>query len=220
MARIIRLIPLLLVAALAGCGTLGLQTNVSSFHELGGANGQTIAVVPWRKELSGSLEFASYARQVEGHLRKAGYTIVDAGRGPDLIAFLDYGIDDGRNISRSYVIPQFGVTGYSSANTYGTVSTYGSTSTFSGTTSYTPQYGVTGYSSGVATDTVYTRFVNMDIVKVGSESVRVYEGRAKSMGSCGNIAVVAPQIIDVLMQNFPGKSGRAETIEVPFVGKC
>jgi hypothetical protein len=48
---------------------------------------------------------------------------------------------------------------------------------YSGTTTHTPQYGVTGYSTGVRTDTVYKRFINLDIVRIaGDTSKKVYEG--------------------------------------------
>lgn len=215
------------ILALTGCASVApkVETNISVFHELLPApqSGTTISVLPWRKDLEKSLEFRSYATRMESKLQQYGYNIAASGVKPTFVLFVDYGIDDGRTVSIPYSIPQFGVTGYSGATTTGTVSTLGSTSYINANTTKTPTYGVTGYQTGVSNNTVYRRFVNVDVVELGPSGEAVqkrYEGRLKSEGSCGNLPAIMPILIDSLFLEFPGKSGAAGKREMPWSGNC
>jgi hypothetical protein len=212
---------------ISGCATFGksVETNLSIFHEIQTppAAGTTISVLPWRKELQSSLEYRAYAARIEEKLKQYGYTVTSPGTKTQLALFVDYGIDDGRIVTSSYIIPQFGVTGYSGSTTTGTVSTYGSTSYINANTTNTPTYGVTGYHSGVSNDTVYRRFVNVDIVDLtaaGEAGRKVYEGKLKSEGTCGNLPVIMPILIESLFTDFPGKSGTAGKRDMPWSGNC
>ena len=42
--------------------------------------------------------------------------------------------------------------------------------------------------------------------------VKVFEGTVKSRGSSGQITVVMPAMIEALFRNFPGESGKSETV--------
>lgn len=222
---------LALSAGIAGllqaCATVSpfVDTSVTVFHELPPTPlaETVIAVMPWRKELSDSLEFKTYAARIEARLRERGYVISGPGIPASHAMFVKYGIDDGRTVATPYSIPQFGVTGYSGSQTMGTVSTYGNTSYLNATTTRTPTYGVTGYQTGVATHRVFTRFVSIDIVQLSSTpetSRKVFEGRLRSEGSCGNFVSIMPILVDSLFMTFPGTSGQAVPRRMQWNGVC
>lgn len=203
-----------LFAMLGGCATV-IETRVSSFHELEQPlSGATYMLIP-TKEQEGSLEFQSYARLVMAELEKRGMTEAPLNQAKYSI-FMFYGIDDGKQVVSSY--PIFGQTGTSSSYTTGTVTSYGNTASYSGTTFKTPTYGVVG--SGTSTDTVFKRYLNLDIIdnaKSGNGKVqKVYEGKAISTGSSGQLARVMPAIVRSVFEDFPGKSGASRTSQQPF----
>jgi hypothetical protein len=204
----------LLFSLLSGCATF-VETKVSAFHELEQPlSGATYALVP-TKEQEASLEFQSYAKIVKSELEKRGLTEASFNQAKYAI-FMFYGINDGKQVVSSY--PIFGQTGTSSSYTTGTVTSYGNTASYSGTTYKTPTYGVVG--SGTSTDTVFTRYLNIDIIdiaKSGNGKVqKVYEGKANSSGSSGQLAPVMPAIIRSVFEDFPGKSGASRTSRQPF----
>lgn len=213
---------LLPVIAVAGCASVPpqIRSEIVEFHSMRlPAPTDTFTVLPWRKELSDSLEFQTYYEQVANGMRARGYNVVQRGNPAKFVVFLDYGIDSGRTETSTYSIPQYGVTGYSGSTTRGTVNTYGGTSYFNATTTQTPVYGVTGYQQGVSSTQVFTRFVNMDIVELnssGQESKKVYEGRLRSEGGCRLLPVVMPSLIGSLLTNFPGESGKSRREVAPF----
>jgi hypothetical protein len=93
---------------LAGCATMqpSVQTRTTVFHRMSEVSLQdTFVVLPWRKELDGSLEFGQYADQVAAILRQRGFHVVKQGEAARYAVFLDYGIDDGRAVSQNYSIP-------------------------------------------------------------------------------------------------------------------
>ncbi|GJI97034.1 hypothetical protein RugamoR57_37520 [Duganella caerulea] len=214
------------VALLAGCATPGsrIESNVTVFHQMPAATADaTYAVLPWKKADVGSLEFAAYAQQLASGLTAKGLNVVANGSPAKYGIFLDFGIDDGRTETASYSIPQWGVTGYGNSTTTGTVNRVGNTAYVNATTTATPNYGVTGYNQIATTSQIYRRFVNIDIVEmdsVGSVPKKVYQGRLKSEGSCGNLPTVMPSFIQALLSEFPGTSGTARTVSLPWSGKC
>jgi len=194
----------LLLALLGGCVTV--ETRVSAFHELEQSLSEvTYALIP-TKEQEGSLEFQSYAKLVKAELEKRGMIESPFDKAKYAI-FMFYGIDDGKQVVSSY--PIFGQTGTSRSYTTGTITSYGNTASYSGTTYKTPTYGVVG--SGTRTGTEFTRYLNIeiiDIAKSGNGKVqKVYEGKAVSSGSSGQLALVMPAIVKSVFEDFPGKSG-------------
>jgi hypothetical protein len=209
-----KIVLVFLFVLLGGCGSF-IETRVSAFHELEQPlSGVTYALVP-TKEQEGSLEFQSYSKLIKSELGKRGMTEAPYAQAKYAI-FMFYGINDGKQVVSSY--PIFGQTGTSSSYTTGTVTSYGNTASYSGTTYKTPTYGTVG--SGISTDTVFTRYLNMDIIdiaKSGNDKVqKVYEGKAISSGSNGQLAAVMPAIIRSVFKDFPGKSGVSKIIEQPF----
>jgi len=209
----------LVFALLAGCASFDeprfVETKVTAFHELEPSlSGVTYALVP-SKEQEGSLEFQSYAKLVKVELEKRGMTEAPFDQAKYAI-FMTYGIDNGKEVISSY--PIFGKTGTSSSYTTGTVTSYGNMARYSGTTYNTPTYGVVGW--GTRSDTVFTRYLNIDIIdiaKSGNGKVKkVYEGKAISSGSSGQLAPVMPAIVKSVFEDFPGKSGASRTSLQPF----
>jgi hypothetical protein len=88
----------------------------------------------------------------------------------------------------------------------------------SNTTYNTLTYGVVG--SGTSTVTIFKRYLNIDIIaiaKSGDGKVqKVYEGKAISSGSSGQLAPVMPAIVRSVFEDFPGKSGTSRTSRQPF----
>lgn len=212
------------------CGACGthVRGTVTSFNDPSAlAEGKTIAILPADKGVQSSLEFRAFAERIGNHLREKGYSVIlpeDAPwSNPDQVAFLSYGIDDGRLETSTYSIPQWGVIGHST-QTYGNTSSYPGGATYSGTTTQTPQYGVTGYTTGVTTDTVYNRALFFQIHDAkrlkAKQPSRIYEAKVVSEGPCRNLQAVVPALIEILMDDFPGESGRTKKIMKPVDGSC
>ena len=200
---------LVCASLLAGCGMF-LRSQIAVFHNLPqGFAGTTYVMVPF-KEQEGSLEHKAYEQAVRQELSAKGFvesTLEQA----EVVIFLYYGIDTGKEVVSSY--PIIGRTGVSSSSTYGTVRSYGDFGTYSGTTTYAPTYGVVG--TGVASRTEYTRFLRLDLLdrKALAEGKinKLYESKIVSRGSNGQVAVVLPTMIKALFEDFPGKSGSTRT---------
>ncbi len=213
MARVLSLLAFL--AALAGCETTPtIVSQVQSYSALPGNYAtQSVAVEPFDERIRDSLEFKSLKTELENRLRRAGFTMVAPDASPRYIAYFGYGVDQGREVQESYVIPHYGVTGYSSAHTTTTVSKEGQNRTITSTTTYTPDYGVTGYSTGIASSTLYTRSLTVAIADVQAQQ-EVWSMKAVSQGRCGIIRPVIGPMLDAAFSGFPETNGRV-SIEAP-----
>ncbi|MEO0440340.1 MAG: hypothetical protein AAF067_05635 [Pseudomonadota bacterium] len=200
---------LTLSACLGGSGPV--QSNLSHFHTLESVPASaTFSVVSWRPELDNSLQFRNYAQRLSVIMREAGLRVVEPGQPADYIAYLDYGIDDGRPVTYTYNVPQWGTT-YNAQTTSTVVhdSNPGQqviNSTVRGTD---PTYGITGYKQEVRNSIVYSRFVHIDILPKNAtgKTTPVYELRLKSSGSCGSIPSLMPRFMQAIEKRFDRKSG-------------
>lgn len=197
-------------AAIAGCAQF-IRSQVSVFHEIPEGTRPTYALLQF-KEQEGSLEHKTYESLARQELNSKGFREVPVDQA-EVIAFLQYGIDSGREITYSY--PIIGQTGTASSYTTGTVQSYGGGyATYSGTTYNTPSYGVVG--TGVGSRTEYGRFLRLDFVDraalVGGKVKKLYEARVVSRGSSGQLSLVMPSMIRALFEEFPGKSGATRTV--------
>ena len=204
------LIAFILCVLVTACGQL-IRSQVSIFHELPDGAKPTYALLPF-KEQESSLEHKTYENLVRQQLIAKGFREVTLSQA-DVIVFLQYGIDQGREETYSY--PIIGQTGVSSSYTTGTIQSYGGGyAAYSGTTYNTPTYGVVG--SGVGSRKVYTRFLRVDLVDrsaLTSGTVRkVFEGRIVSSGSNDQLSFVMPTMIRAFFEEFPGKSGSTRTV--------
>lgn len=142
---------LLMVISLTGCaGFNNAQVSVNAIAAPDAGNYKAYFIMPPDEKLKG-LEFDQYAFQVEQVLAQKGYTRRNDGRLADLFIFLDTKVGDAQTQTHSGVIPQWGQTGYSGAQTYGSFSG----NQFQSNTYYTPSYGVTGYMPYSNTVTYY-----------------------------------------------------------------
>ena len=81
----------------SGCMTYGIIANVSVFHNITEKyKGKKVVVLPFQTELESSLEFQNYKKTIENNLQKYGFHIVQEKDTSDFIAFVSYGIDEGK----------------------------------------------------------------------------------------------------------------------------
>lgn len=202
------------IIGLVSCATVQPPTvtsTVTSFHTPDFATTGSIAVVAASEEMAASLEFAHYKPLLEAKFSSIGYSIESDPKKAKHIAFLSYGIDDGKNQTVS--TPVYGVTGGGSTITTG----YVGATNFAATRYSMPSYGVVGASSSSVT--TYTRAIAIDIVKADSFSSdnrpqKVYENRTKSIGTCSTVSSVFKIMLDAIFSIFPSESGNTKSITV------
>ena len=203
----------------SGCAGLQPHANstVSVFHNITEQHkGNSVVVLPFQKELESSLEFQNYKKTIENNLQKYGFSIVQEKDASDFIAFVSYGIDEGKD--KLVSSPVFGSTGGGTTTFSGSAYNYGTGGNlyYSGTAYSMPTFGVVG--SSTSSITKYTRQLAMDLVETStleSEKIKkVYEGRVKSTGVCSMLSAMMPGMLESLFMDFPRKSGSTETITI------
>ncbi len=213
-----KLIIVCFITILCGCNTLVVKTSSTIFHGNDHIQRGKISVMPIDKNQENSLEFKHVSDYLLTKFYEVNYLPTPSNENSLYEAYITYGIDNGNTSITS--VPLFGRTGGGTSYTYGTISTSNGLSTVTGTTTTMPTYGVIG--STTSTETVYKRAVNIDIYKKNSNKTafKVYEIKAISSGSCGNINSVLFNIIDGVFTNFPGINGITKTVEIPLDKEC
>lgn len=211
-SNICRLIALLFIIILSGCNAIApsVRTNITAFYEDQYSPRGTISVVASDVEVNNSLEWAAYKKKFETKLADNGYIIEKDPNNARFIALVAYGIDNGETAIVS--TPIYGQTGGGTTTTTGTAGNVNYTAT-----SYTmPIYGVVGTSTNSQTE--YTRAIALDIIDADSLKddlpKKVYEGRAKSTGTCSVIVEVFDEMLEAIFTGFPGENGRNRIIEI------
>lgn len=206
--------------ALTGCAAMqpSVQVTTTTFHGPGAAERGTIAVLPADERQAQSLEFRTNAQLVLDQLALKGYQPVQDKASAKYVAFLSYGIDGGQTSVNSS--PIYGQIGGGTTYSSGTLSTGTRTGSYSGYSTTMPQFGVVGTSTYSTTQ--YRRQAALDIFVNGepANASKVYEVKSTSTGSCGNLSSVIDEILLGMMQAFPGESGKATRVEVPWAGEC
>jgi hypothetical protein len=204
------------LAALSGCA-LRMQSSVEAF-----AAGDAIrpsdrvmvlpAVEPGRE----TLEHRAWVDLTEAQLRRRGVAVTRSAAEATLFAGIGLGMDTGRDVTSSFAIPQWGVTGYSGASTSGTVSRVGNMATVNATTTYFPQYGVTGYQTGTRTNRVFRRVGTLTFLRPAADAPpqTVFQSRVASEGSCGMLSALAPNLVGALFTTFPAGGTRRLTADI------
>lgn len=220
---IIKLTGFLLIATiLSGCETVGevapnrVTSHVEVFHQLQPSLTLSYSLMPF-KEQEGKLEFATYANKVKEQLLAKGFVEAPADKA-EVVVFIEYGIDDGKEVISSY--PIWGQTGVASSTTYGNVTAYGNTGRYSGTTYNTPSYGVVG--SGTSSDTVYKRYFKLEMIDnknyLATKKLKnIYEAKVVSVGSTNSLTKIMPYMIRSLFDEFPGDSGTSKEKTYPMI---
>jgi hypothetical protein len=209
-----------LVLTLTGCATPPnrIETTSTPFHGPNHAERGTISEQPIDKTQEGSLEFNAVSEYLLMKFAVQGYTPLAPNQNAEYVAFITYGIDNGKTISSS--VPIYGQTGGGTTYSSGTISSGSRMGSYSGTSTTMPTYGMVG---AIPYDvTTYKRLVNIDVYskKNNTQPVKVYEVRAQSVGSCGNINMVLFTIIDGVFLNFPGVNGQTRKVSVNWDKEC
>jgi hypothetical protein len=212
-ANLLKMLVVPMVLALLAACTNSLNTSVSRFNNLPPPNGQTIAVIADDPGLAGGIEFSQYARLVEDRLGSVGYRPVASPQGADLVARLDYGIDQGRERVRSspaFRDPFWGPWyGYGPRFGYGSRLGYGSR--FGGAWGFGWQDP--WFDNGIESYTVYTSHVSLKIERA-ADRTRLFEGSAQAVSTSNRLQYLVPNLVEALFTGFPGNSGETVRITV------
>lgn len=196
--RLLFVVASVIVSVLIG-GCTEVKTQVDAYSTIPqNIETRTVYVAPLQGMSANDLQWQANAQILALVLAEKGFSVVGSQRDAALTAYLGFGVDQGERVQEAYSVPQFGVTGYSGAQTYGSV--YGSH--YSATTTFTPTYGVTGYQTGVRSSVIYTRLLAIDMIDNRTRQ-QVFQGRGVSRGACGSFTAVAPQVIGAVLSNFP-----------------
>ncbi len=175
--------------------TTSVESNVTRFHQLPPAGGDTIEVVALDPTQQQSIEFGTYAQMVGKKLGDVGYAPPQNNRSR-FIAELGYSIVsvEGAVVERSPV--SVGV-GMGTGSRRGTSMGVGVSTGF-GSSNREPQY---------------VSRLTMNIIDLTTGN-RLYEGHVESINRGQNLAETMPFLIDALFQNFPGESGTSNVVKV------
>lgn len=199
----------------AGCASY-VSTSTTTFHGEDHNKRGSIVVMPVDDSQKNSLEFDAVKTYVENKLISKGYSMALSESNASYVAFLTYGIDDGT--TRRVTAPIFGQTGGGTSYQTGNMNLGGTYGNYSSTTTTMPTFGIVGASS--ADITTYKREVVLKILDLSSTPKLVYEIKAISSGSCGNINSVIRPIINAMFENFPGNNGETKRISNDWQGDC
>jgi hypothetical protein len=187
---------LLALNLLGGCATEQLRADVVRFHSgFAVQSGQSIAVRPVDAALANSLEFSTYAALVADRLARLGYKPVASGAA-DLVAELAYG-----QVTRDTSIEGAG----RSPVTVGVGVGGGSGSFGLGGSLNFPIGGKSNQNRGIRDTQVSVR------IKRSTEDKVVWEGRATSESlnvEANSLTSMMPSMIEAVLSNFPGESGK------------
>jgi hypothetical protein len=205
---------------LAACANSRIESQVEAFTSGDAIRpGDRVAVVPAVEPARATLEHRTWVAAAQAEFRKRGFALASSPADADVVAVVGVAIDTGRDVTRSFAVPQFGVVGYGAANTFGTVNRVGTMATVNATTTYTPQYGVTGYVPGSRTERVFRRYAILGVFRRDrGTSQPVFESRVYSEGSCGLLSAVAPTLIEALFATFP--AGGTRRVASEWNGNC
>ena len=214
----------LMLAALAACAT-PFNANVSRYSAaLPAPQGQTFAIVADDQALSGGLEFSQYAGIVAGKMQALGYAPAASPAAADLIVRFDYGVDKGREQTRStgFSDPFWGPWGgYSRRGYYGS-SYYGGFGGGYGGRGYYPYRPVGAWGYGFYDPWFnqgyeqYTVFVSGVTVKIDrrADGQRLFEGRAEAASTSNRLPYLVPNLVEAMFTDFPGHNGETVRISV------
>ena len=202
--------------ALAGCASPKyVVSDVTRYHTLGTPSGEsfsgrTFAIVAVSPDQEQSIAFRQFGDQINNRLTSLGMHQFQgsAPTGADYVVTLDYdvrGPTTDVEINQPHFAFGFGYGHF--RRPYG--------------------YGGFGYGGGydpfwdaptIDTRQMFTRRVELDMYRgstyTNGPKQRIFEGRAVSTGQNGQIEPVMPYMLDAVFKDFPGRSGRSDTVTV------
>ena len=213
-ARLRPLVAAALLIALSAC-TSGFNANVSRFQsQLPAPSGQTFAVVADDPALAGGIEFSQYARLVTDRMAALGYAPVAVPETANLLVRFDYGVDKGRERTRSsgfrrdpFFSPWYGYgPGWGYPGHWGRRGFYG--------------HGAWGFGwndpwfdDDYESYTVYTSGIGLKIDR-RADGARLFEGKAEAASTSNRLGYLVPNLVEAMFTGFPGNSGETLRITV------
>lgn len=183
------------------------RSDVARFHRLNEApHDARFVLAPADAGKQGSLEFQQYAALVRSELAGFGYRPTTEAGATDLTVEIGYGVSKGEQIVRSRPTAFYGFYGM-----------YGRSSPFyTGYWYRGALYGDYPFGYGeVYTETMYTRTLNMVIVRSGDASREVlFEGEVVSVGRNRRLPEIMPYLVQAMFTNFPGESGVTKEVVI------
>lgn len=204
--------PLALIAA-GGCAQT-FDARVNRFSMLPPApQGETFSIQPVDRKLEGSIEFRSYAALVARELERFGYRQATDPRSANLVASLDYYVDNGRE--KVTTTPGFGGWGgYWGGWPYGGWGrSYWGRGYWSRWGGWDPVWGP-DFASEVRSYTVYNSQLRLEMNRTGGGE-RVFEGTARATSRSDDLPYLVPNLIQAMFTGFPGNSGETIRINIP-----
>ncbi len=210
MKRIVAAAAMLL--ALGACASPRyVVSDVTRFHTLAPSGesfaGKTFAIVAVSPDQEQSIAFRQFGDLINARLSALGMRQYSGPTptGADYIATLDYDVrgpsPDVRTSGGNFAFG-FGYSNYRRPFGYG----------FGG--------GYDPFWDYPTTDTrqMFTRRIELDLYRgatyTSGPKQRVFEARAVSTGTNGQIEPVMPYMLDAVLKDFPGQSGRSNTVTV------
>jgi hypothetical protein len=183
------------------------RSDVARFHRLNDApHDAQFVVVPADAGKQGSIEFAQYAALIRRELSGFGYRPLSEAGAADLTVEIGYGVSKGEQVVRSRPTIFYGFYGL-----------HGHSSPFyTGYWYRGALYGDYPFGYGdVYTETMYTRTLNMVIVRIGDSGREIlFEGEVVSVGRDRRLPEIMPYLVQAMFTNFPGESGVTKEVVI------
>lgn len=147
------------------------------------------------------LMFKEVASQVKKAFAANGMTVVDSRKDADYVVSVDYGVGDERTHVQNYVVPYYGITGYSLY--------------------HRPRYGITGYSSGTKEWTTYGRKLILSANELDHSKKdigkQVWITGVSSRGTEADFRSMLPVLVEVLKKDLASDTKRIITYKVNII---
>lgn len=198
----------LMLLLLAACASQ-IKSDVARFHRLPPPQGESFQVIAADSRKQGSLEFATYAQYVAAEMVKQGYREAEANQPATLQVRIDYNVSPGHEklaTRPGTSAPYYYHWRHRAFYPYG----WGF---------YDPFWGGAYSQPEVYSYTVYTRSLDMDIVRPGTGekgegAVPLFEGRVQSVGKDNRLPEVMPYLVQAMFTDFPGTSGVTKEVKI------
>ena len=206
---------------LQGCASKSFHVEIDSIAQqnLPSESGKKYCILSGSEQRDkNDLYFLEVVDQIKPYLEEKGMTLIADTLNADNVIFLDFGISDPIQKTKSYLVPQRGIVGY---NTYSHGNSnyniagnhiYGQGSSNSHTTA---QYGIVGYRTEQHHYTEYIRWIKMTTYRlVGNPpelGPQLWRLVLQSKGSTNDFREVLPFIIAPLSETLGTNTrGRAK----------
>lgn len=201
MQRRYRLYFLLGALALAACADARSGADVTRFHNGYAPQPEIVTIKPLDPGLATSIEFAGYAEQLGTQLAKLGLKPAAAGQSTTLVAEFGYTTSIVSRASSSKPTASVGVGLGGGDGTFGV----GGNINFPLGNGYARD-SINGLRASTITLRLYRPATG------DQKPLPLWEGRATTSGladsSTSALAAVVPVLIETLLRNFPGESGK------------